>query len=75
MKDLKPCPFCGGKVSIIHEHDNGRDMFSVWHEENNCIFVEPLWLDCPSSLSEARELWNRRADTTIVNNGTMNITL
>lgn len=65
MKGLKPCPFCGGKVNIIHSSDYGmEDYFAVWHDlekDYDCIFIEPLWLDCASSLSEARELWNRRA--------------
>ena len=72
---LKPCPFCGRKVNLISTSQSKQFIFS--HDGlRNCPFYrfEMSW-ECAKSLKEATELWNRRAETTIVNNGTMNITL
>lgn len=57
MEQLKPCPFCGGKVDI-HETDG------IWYV--NCI-------DCPAMLDEnylaeakAIDAWNKRATDGLV---------
>jgi len=63
--ELKPCPFCGGKVSLTYSsYDN---MFNFWHSENGlitCFAAEPIQFDgCwVKSLKEAAEAWNRRAN-------------
>ena len=60
MKDLKPCPFCGGEVSITyHSADN---VFSIWHKHDGCKFIEPMYIDgeYAKSLSDARDIWNKR---------------
>lgn len=75
MNELKPCPFCGKEVTLLSASYTRQFIFS--HKgPRNCPFYkfEMPW-EVARSLSEAKELWNRRADTTIVNNGTMNITL
>ena len=61
MKDLKPCPFCGGEVSITyHSADN---VFSIWHKHEGCKFIEPMYIDGEhaKSLSDARNIWNKRS--------------
>ena len=61
-KVLKPCPFCGRKVNLISTSQTKQFIFS--HEGlRNCPFFrfEMSW-DCAKSLSEAKVLWNRRAD-------------
>jgi hypothetical protein len=75
MTKLKKCPFCGDDVHIQYESD--AKAFSVWHDNKECIFIHTLWIDGEKakSLSDAYALWNKRVNTTIVNHGTMNITL
>lgn len=75
MTKLRKCPFCGDDVHIQYESD--AKAFSVWHDNKECIFIHPLWIDGEKakSLSDAYALWNKRVNTTIVNHGTMNITL
>ena len=56
--DLKPCPFCGGEVSLTY---NSMDKaFSIWHRFNKCAMAEPMKLDEAESLADAAEKWNRR---------------
>lgn len=59
-KKLKPCPFCGDTVNIHYVSD--EKAFTVWHDNENCIFVEPLWIygDNIKSLSDAYDAWNKR---------------
>ena len=61
MERLKPCPFCGGKVSITY--NSGENAFAVWHTKEPC-FIEPLWIsgDDAKTLNEAYAFWNRRDD-------------
>ena len=75
MENLKPCPFCGDKVHIQYESD--IKAFTVWHYGIKCKFIEPFCISGSDakSLNEAYKVWNERAETTIVNNGTMNITM
>lgn len=58
--NLKPCPFCGGEVTITYcSEDN---MFSIWHKDDKCKFIEPLWIysEYAKSLSDAQNIWNNR---------------
>lgn len=60
MEGLKPCPFCGERVSITY---NSMDnVFNVWHETGECHFLEPFQIDGDyvHSLAEARDYWNKR---------------
>lgn len=57
---LKPCPFCGRKVSLIST--SASKEFVFYHKGlRNCPFYrfEISW-ECAKSLKEATELWNRR---------------
>lgn len=59
---LKPCPFCGGEVTMIYNSfDNS---FNFYHKSEfdaiECCVLEPIVLDGLPSLAEARKAWNRR---------------
>lgn len=57
---LKPCPFCGKNVVLISNSETRKFVFS--HADlRNCPFYkfEMSW-ECAKSLTEAKELWNRR---------------
>jgi len=60
--ELKPCPFCGVKVSLTyHSADN---TFNFWHKGvNSCAAKDPIKFDgdMVKSLAEAAEAWNRRS--------------
>lgn len=55
-KELKPCPFCGGKAEIISEETySGHNLF--WVE---CIECDCRTSDYEDNEKEAIESWNRR---------------
>lgn len=60
--ELKPCPFCGQRVSLTyHSRDN---TFNFWHTVvNSCAAVDPIQFDgdMVKSLKEATNAWNRRS--------------
>ena len=59
---LKPCPFCGGKMTLVSSSRVRSFTFS--HKGlRNCPFYkfEIMWTTA-KTLKEATELWNRRAD-------------
>ena len=63
MAELKPCPFCGGSVTMVYNSfDNA---FKFYHKDckkgEECRIIEPIMLK-GISLAEAAEAWNRRAD-------------
>lgn len=60
MTDLRPCPFCGGEVSITY--CSADNVFSVWHKYDGCKFKEPMCIDgeYAKSLADARNIWNNR---------------
>ena len=59
---LKPCPFCGGKVSMIYSSlDN---MYHVYHRDSyGCAIKEPINIEVTRarSLADAKREWNKRA--------------
>lgn len=56
-KELKPCPFCGGKASIItDDRDSKTPMFAAMC--NNC-YMQSSWCHAQK---EVGIWWNRRAD-------------
>ena len=63
MEELKPCPFCGVKVSLTyHSADN---TYNFWHKGvNSCAAKDPIEFDgdMVKSLKEASDAWNRRAN-------------
>jgi hypothetical protein len=60
--ELKPCPFCGSKVSITYSSLNNT--FNVYHTNTliHCKMLEPIQIDgyYVKTLAEAKEAWNRR---------------
>ena len=60
MERLKPCPFCGGKVSVTY--NSAENVFCFWHKAESCALEEPIKIDgiFVKSLAEAIEAWNKR---------------
>lgn len=74
---LKPCPFCGTKSVLLRNADD-----TFWFVECRACQLEftvkrSVRKGVPqSNEKEVVETWNRRAEPkTIVNNGTLNITM
>ena len=61
MAELKPCPFCGKPVSMIY--NSLENAFKIYHKgmQDNCNVIDPIKLE-GTSLADAREAWNRRAE-------------
>lgn len=59
---LKPCPFCGKNVVLISNSQTRKFVFT--HASiKDCPFYEiKMSWDYALSLTEAKELWNRRLD-------------
>jgi Lar family restriction alleviation protein len=53
--ELKPCPFCGGKVSVWH--NLATDNYDIECQECCCDVQQHY-----GCVDEAIEAWNRRAD-------------
>lgn len=59
MEELKPCPFCGGKASVI-DHHNDDGSVSVGCADDTCLGFSGLgWLY--KTEAEAIAAWNTRA--------------
>ena len=60
MNDLRTCPFCGGEVNITYI--SADNVFSIWHKDDKCMFIEPLYIDGKNakSLSDAINIWNNQ---------------
>ncbi len=54
---LKPCPFCGGEVSIVESMHKGRYVVRCPNWKCNATYE-------PDSLSAAIKAWNRRPKCT-----------
>lgn len=58
MKDLKPCPFCGGKVDVYEDFPDLCHIFYIFVCDACGMYVEQNeWMP----KEEAIEAWNRRA--------------
>ena len=62
--ELKPCPWCGGNVTIIYR--SASDMFHIYHcdESGKCDIVGPFKIhkSRAATLEKAAEIWNRRTN-------------
>ena len=59
MDDLKPCPFCGGKVDI----KSNRDWHTLYGEHSNKCFVDECY-QVPATDEDLEFMikdWNTRA--------------
>lgn len=63
MAELKTCPFCGGKVSMVYNSfDKAFKFYHVNAEYSlTCPIIEPIMIDAVS-LADAAECWNRRVN-------------
>ena len=62
MTELKPCPFCGKKVSVILYWEgriNGYQYQVVCDVYENGCGASGRYCD---TVEEAKEVWNRRAE-------------
>ena len=62
MTELKPCPFCGQKVTMIRNDAEG--CFCIYHAEalpTRCAIEEPFVIITDDE-EYARKAWNRRAN-------------
>lgn len=63
MKEIKPCPFCGSKMSVTY---NSLGTYNFWHIESvehiACLCNEPFQIstDNAKTINEAIEIWNTR---------------
>lgn len=59
--ELKPCPFCGGEMTMIY--NSADKAFKFYHKNGfdgvECPILEPFMIDS-ESLATAAEAWNRR---------------
>lgn len=62
MAELKPCPFCGGRVYVSYW--SGTQNFYIFHYEKKKCPVLEVELDGTKmqSLDDAIEAWNRMAE-------------
>ena len=64
MTELKPCPFCGGAVTMVL---NGAEhSYFVYHKGfEPCLINEPFEIPMNAvvkNIIDAERVWNRRAD-------------
>ena len=66
MKELKPCPFCGGEAKIEHSYKFGSTTrYSLVKCQNYECGIEGKWImESTSYASDERAIkaWNRRAN-------------
>jgi hypothetical protein len=62
--ELKPCPWCGGGITIIYR--SASNMFHVYHcnDSGKCDIIGPFKIhkSRAATLEEAAEVWNRRVN-------------
>lgn len=61
---LKPCPFCGGKVTIMRLEclENGFVSYYVSHDGFSSCAYEIKQRSASETMQEAANKWNRRAE-------------
>ena len=62
--NLKPCPFCGGKVEMTFSWEvimEGACKINVWHVQRpSACLVDPIQIKA-DSLVAAAKIWNKRS--------------
>lgn len=66
MKDLKPCPFCGGEASVkVLEYDDDCKVWGVFCESDLASeYSHGHFVDNYATEAEAIAAWNTRAERT-----------
>jgi Lar family restriction alleviation protein len=66
MEELKPCPFCGGRLSSINIH---KGKHGLYHADAFClnliecgISIDAVDVDRSRAEEKLIEHWNRRAE-------------
>ena len=59
MKELKPCPFCGGEAVIRVLFGN---MYICPIHKPSCILEPDTWLKSRLPIKKQIKAWNRRAE-------------
>lgn len=62
MAELKPCPFCGGKVYPVYRSRTNRHYIYHYAKKKPCAIDTIELTDKIKTLAGAIEAWNRRAD-------------
>jgi len=59
---LKPCPFCGKNVALMSNSEKRVFIFSHANLRSCPFYKFEMSWECAQSLTEAKQLWNRRVD-------------
>ena len=59
---LKPCPFCGKNVALMSNSEKRVFIFSHANLRSCPFYKFEMSWECARSLTEAKQLWNRRLD-------------
>lgn len=60
MKEMKSCPFCGGKATLLHK--DGTDYWAVGCTNIQSCPIAPIpFIKCPSEKA-AIDAWNTRIE-------------
>lgn len=62
MTELKPCPFCGGKVYSVYWSKTNRHYIFHYASKKACVVDKFELKGGIRSLADAVEAWNRRAN-------------
>ena len=65
--ELKPCPFCGGKVIIEDISTEDEEYYMIQCTKEECS-ASACFADYSTTKKGAAEAWNRRAGVIVVNN-------
>ena len=57
MTELKPCPFCGGKMQLFRNYNYDMVLGVYEHEPKECILNNLILAN-----EEQIKAWNRRAE-------------
>ena len=58
MTELKPCPFCGGKMLLVHMPLRKDWWRIIGNHSDDCVFM--LFAEGVSEKAALEEAWNRR---------------
>lgn len=63
-EELLPCPFCGGKAKLVKQshalYFGGK--LVRWKVSHACLCGTYISTKCCGTKTEAKRMWNRRAD-------------